>query len=204
MSQIEFYFEIGSPYSYLAAFQVDELAERTGVEVTWKPFLLGAVFKHVGSGPPAAIPQKGMYMMQDLARFSARDGRPFTMPSVFPVNSIKAHRAILASRKLRDDATMVRVAKGIYEAYWAQGKDVSDLEVLGGVIAELGLDPEAVGAAMQDQEVKDELRQYTDEACERGVFGAPTFFFGDDMFWGNDRLDFLEAAILATQGEHGM
>ncbi|MEM1348037.1 MAG: 2-hydroxychromene-2-carboxylate isomerase [Myxococcota bacterium] len=195
---IEFFFEISSPYSYLAAFKIEELARRVGAEITWKPFVLGAVFKHIGSGPPAAIPQKGVYMMQDLRRFARRDARPFTMPPVFPVHSIKAHRAILASRKLRDEATMVRVTKGLYEAYWAQGKDISDMEVLGEALAGMGLDAEAVEEAMKSQEVKDELRQYTDEACARGVFGAPTFFLGDQMFWGNDRMDFLEQAILES------
>lgn len=192
---LEFFFELSSPYSFLAATQVHALAERTGADITWKPFLLGAIFKAQGAALPASNPFKARYMFQDLTRWAARYGVDFSWPSRFPINAVKGHRAALAARLQGGDDALERMALATYHAYWSHDRDIADPEVLGDVAAEIGLDRGALLEAMATQEIKDELRAYTDDALARGVFGAPTFFLGEQMFWGNDRLDFVEQAV---------
>ena len=192
---LEFFFELSSPYSFLAATQAHALAERTGATIVWKPFLLGAIFKAHGASLPASNPYKARYMFQDLARWSERYGVTFNFPSRFPINAVKGHRAALAARLQGGDEALERMALAAYHAYWRDDRDIADPEVLGDISAEIGLDRDALLEAMVSQEIKDELRAYTDDALARGVFGAPTFFLGEQMFWGNDRLDFVEQAV---------
>lgn len=189
---IDFYFEISSPYSYMAATQIEEVAARAGAEVSWRPVVLGAVFKETGNDMPAKVAAKGRYMLGDLKRWARRYGVEFSWPSRFPMNTITAHRAILAAEARHDAQTARALTLAIYRAYWGEDRDVSSPEVLGEIIAAQGLDAEAILAATQDPEIKARLREYTDEAVARGVFGAPSFVIGDELFWGNDRLDFVE------------
>ena len=192
---VEFFFEFSSPYSYLASTQIPGIAARHKAEVYWKPIVLGAVLNHVGSQMPAAIPAKGAYMLHDLRRWAEQYKVPITMPAMFPVRSITAHRAILAVKRDYDQAAMVRLIHACFRAYWVDGRDISNIEVLGDLIKSTGLDADRVLKNTQDPDIKGALRAFTDEALSRGVFGAPTMFVGDEMYWGNDRLQFVDGAL---------
>lgn len=183
-TSIEFFFDIASPYSYLASTQVDALAARVGVPVRWRPFLLGGVFRAVGNQPPVALAARQPYLLKDLTRWAAHYGVPFDFPSFFPVNSLVPMRALAGL----PEAAVPAAAAALFEAHWALGRDPSDAAVLSELIG-----AEAVARA-SDGTVKAALRETTDEAVQRGAFGAPTFFVGDEMFFGNDRLHFVEAA----------
>ena len=187
MSQtIEFFWEPGSPYTYLAATQVERVAAQAGAKVIWKPFLLGKVFESRGMKMPASIPAKASYMFKDLARWAQMYQVPLTMPAVFPVSSLIASRAAIAASQLGHEAA---AAKTILHTYWGEGLDISQPEVLSAAFTKAGLDAAAIFARAQEQSVKDQLKENTEEALKRGVFGAPTIFVGDAMFWGNDRLE---------------
>ena len=192
--KIEFLFDVGSPTAYLAWSQLPAICERTGAELVYTPVLLGGIFKATGNNPPGAVPAKGMYMMRDLARYSARYQVPLTMNPHFPVNTLMAMR--LATAALDSDQRDTVLA-ALFEGLWLREKNLADIDVLGRTLADAGLDPQEWAARAQDQAVKDRLKATTEEAVERGVFGAPTFFVGDDMFFGQDRLDFVEEALQA-------
>ncbi len=194
MSQpIEFFFDIGSPYSYLAATQIDEVAARAGTEAIWKPFLLGAVFKAVGNTMPAKVKPKGAWMFQDLGQWADHYGVPFQMSSHFPINSLLAQRALVAARHVDADRVSA-FALTLFRDYWAEDVDVSEADAVVDAAGRSGFDGANVVELASDQAIKDELRALTEEAVERGAFGAPTFFVGEQMLWGNDRLHFVEAA----------
>lgn len=189
---IEFFFDVGSPYSYLAATQVDSVGERLGVPVRWRPFLLGGLFKAVGNQPPATLRPKARWMLDDLGRWAARYGVPFSMPSRFPLNTLKPQRALVGAGRLQGEAAVPGLARALFRAYWAEDRDVSDPAVIAEVAQQAGFDGSSVVTAASEQETKDTLRASTEEAAERGAFGAPSFFVGDALFWGNDRLTLLE------------
>lgn len=190
--QIEFFWEPGSPYTYLAATQIEKIAAECGATVNWKPFLLGKVFEARKMTLPAAIPQKAQYMFKDLARWSQVYQVPVVMPKVFPVHSLLASRAAIAAAHLGHEA---KAALAIMSAYWGEGQDISQEAVLVSAFGKAGLDGAAIMAKTQDAAVKDELKANTEDALKRGVFGAPTMFVGDAMFWGNDRLELLKLAL---------
>lgn len=190
---IEFFWEPGSPYTYLAATQVERIAVESGARVVWKPFLLGKVFEARGTKLPASIPAKAAYMFKDLARWTQLYGVPLTMPKVFPVHSLLASRAAIAASQLGHEAA---AAKAILGAYWGEGHDISQPEVLTAAFTKAGLDAAAILARAQEQSVKDQLKENTEEALQRGVFGAPTMFVGDAMFWGNDRLEMMRLVLM--------
>lgn len=192
---IDFFYDIGSPYSYLAATQVDALERRTGARVRWRPMLLGALFKAVGNEMPARVPAKARFMLDDLARWARFYEVPFNMSSHFPVNSLRPQRALTAARLDHGDAAVVALSLALYHAYWVEDRDPSTTETLQSAATVAGLDGAALLAASELQETKDALRATTDEAAARGAFGAPTFFVGDAMFWGNDRIALLEAHL---------
>lgn len=189
---IEFFWEPGSPYTYLAATQLEALAKDTGATVVWKPFLLGKVFEARKMSLPAAVPQKAAYMFKDLARWAQIYQTPVTMPKVFPVHSLAASRAAIAADQLGHAS---KAALAILKAYWGEGQDISQPEVLAAALSKAGLDAAAILAKSQEQSVKDQLKANTEDALNRGVFGAPSFFVGDAMFWGNDRLDILKLVL---------
>lgn len=185
----EFWYEFASTYSYLAAMRIERLAEEAGVEIVWRPFLLGPVFKAQGweTSPFNVYPAKGRYMWRDMEREAVRFGLPFYKPSSFPQNGLLAARIALLGL---DQGWTPVFTKAVYTAEFGEGRDISDREVLSGILADLGLDPEEIMAEAQSEANKTRLRRLNDEAQGRGIFGAPTFFAEDgEMFWGNDRLD---------------
>ena len=191
--ELEFFFDVGSPYSYLAATQLHELERRTGATIRWRPFLLGGVFKATGNEMPARVPAKARWMLSDLHRWAAHYGVPFKMSTRFPINSLLCQR-VLTAAALADEATVKPLTLALYAAYWVDDRDVSDPATISEIAAGAGLDAallEAAGA----QPTKDALRAATEEAVERGAFGAPTFFVGQEMFWGNDRLHLVEELL---------
>jgi len=192
----DFYFDLSSPYSYLAATQIDALAERVGAEVRYRPVVLAAVFKATGNTMPAVVLPKARYMMRDLERWAASYDVPFRMTSRFPVNALRTMRAIVAAESEGKSRELTHRA---YKALWVEDRDITTESELRALISDVGANPDAVLAAIETQPVKDRLRAYTDEAIARGVFGAPAFVVqrdgGDELFWGNDRLHFLEQAL---------
>jgi len=193
---IEFFFDVGSPYSYLAAVEVGALSARTGVPVRFRPFLLGAVFKASGNDMPARVAAKARFMLDDLSRWAAIYGVPFRMSSRFPLNTLRTQRALMAAALTAGEQAVPAFALALFRAYWVEDRDVSADAEIAAVAGTVGLDGAAIVAGIDAQPTKDALRAATDEAVTRGAFGAPTMFYGDAMFWGNDRLLLLEAAIV--------
>ncbi len=192
MKRIEFFFDYASTYSYLAHKEIEELATRHEAELVFKPMVLGFVFKATGNSMPAAVPAKAAYMTHDVRRWARHYGLPFHMPSVFPVNTIRALRTGVAAL---EEGTFLAFHHAVMQGYWANDQDIGDPEVLAAIATAAGLDgPRLVGRA-EEGPIKERLKSNTDEAIERGVFGAPTFFVGDQMFWGNDRLEFVAEAL---------
>lgn len=182
-AKVEFFFDVASPYSYLAALQVGRLEKYAPVE--WRPFLIGGVFKLSGNTMPAANPAKGQYMFKDLKRLFAHLETPFKFPSTFPTNSLTAMRALTAA----DPAQLPALALAIFNAYWAEDRNIADPEVLKALVGEELL------AKTADDTVKEKLKAATEEAAQRGAFGAPTFFIGNDMYFGEDRIWLMEEAL---------
>jgi 2-hydroxychromene-2-carboxylate isomerase len=180
---IEFFFDVGSPYSYFAATRIDAIGHRVGLPVRWRPFLLGGVFRSVGNSPPAMLPARAPYLLQDLQRWSSHYSEPFAFPSSFPMNSLLAMRVLTAVPEAeRPEASMA-----LFRAYWVDNQDLTRPEVIARLVGE------APVLAAVDPDIKLQLRTTTDEAVGRGAFGAPTVFVGEEMFFGNDRLIFVEA-----------
>ena len=194
---IEFFFDIASPYSYLAATQVADIEARTGAKVQWRPFLLGGVFKSTGNTMPARVENKASWMLRDLRDWADHYGVDFRFSSHFPLNALLPQRVLTACAEDRPDAVR-ELALALYRDHWVDDVDVSTPEALRAAADRVGLDGEALVERATEQSIKDRLRSTTDEAVDRGAFGAPTFFVGDRMFWGNDRLHFLVDA--ATPG----
>lgn len=192
---IEFFWDTSSPYTYLAATQLDAFAARNNVDVQWRPFLIGGVFKATGNRMPASIPAKGRNLKKDLGRWAARYDVPFVFPQLFPMNSLFAQRLACAALDRQTAQPPSRLPLALMKAYWVEGRDLSQPEELTRVCAALGFDAEALLAAAQQAQAKNRLRVNTEEAVERGAFGAPTFFWGEHMFWGNHNLNVLEACL---------
>ena len=192
MKTVDFFFDLSSPYSYLGSTQIEAVARRGGAEVRWCPMVLAAVFKAAGNVMPASSPPKARWMLSDLGRWAELYRVPFRMSSRFPVNAMKGHRLILAAG---NDGP--RLAASLFSALWVDDLDLTDPACLTARSAALGLDGAQLLARSETQEVKDQLRALTDEAIRRGAFGAPAMFVGEELFWGNDRLPFVEAALAA-------
>ena len=197
MKTLEFFYDLSSPYSYLAATQLDGIAARTGATVIWKPMVLGAVFKAAGNSMPAAIPAKGVWMLSDLHRWARHYGVPFQFSSRFPLNALAAMRLCLVAEREGKGAAMALAA---FRALWVEDRDLTEEAELTRLAAEVGLATDNVMLATAQREIKDQLRANTDEAVARGVFGAPAMFVGDALFWGNDRLHFVEDALREAGG----
>jgi len=190
---VEFFFDYSSPYSYLASSQIEALAQRTGAELRWRPFLLGAVLKATGNIAPASNFYKARYLLKDLLDWTRHYGLPeFTLPEGFPGNSVRADRLGLVAQ---EQGKLPQFTHALYRAVFAEGKDVADVGVLSSVLDGVGIVSAEALVRAEAREVKDLLRKNTDEAVDRGSFGAPTFFVGEDMYVGNDRLMFVEKVL---------
>ena len=182
-NQIDYYFDIVSPYSYFASMLIEDVARRGNAKVNWKPFLLGGVFNAVGTtDPPGLHPTKKPYLLKDLQRLSGHLKIPIKMPTDFPARTVLAMRTLCGFKA--DE--IPQAALTLYQAYWVNNQDIADPEVVASIIGK-----DAVERA-GTPEIKDALFKSTDEAVRRGAFGAPTFFVKDEMFFGHDRLTLLE------------
>jgi 2-hydroxychromene-2-carboxylate isomerase len=191
--EVEFLFDYGSPFSYLAALQIEGFAKRNNAAVVYTPILLGAVLKATGNASPMTVPAKGRYIATELRRWAARHSVP-CKPNPYPFlsNTLRLMRTAVAAQKL---GFFPIYHRAVYRAVWAEAQDLGDEATLRRVLDGAGVPSTKLMARSEDQDIKDELRQKTEHAVQRGVFGAPTFFVGDEMFWGNDRFDFVEEAL---------
>ncbi len=188
---VEFYFDFSSPYGYLAACCIDERMAVVGREVSWRPYLLGAVYKIVGGQPLIDIPMKGEYSRHDMVRSARRNGVPLTWPRPFPFMSVAAVRAFYwLEQKNPEDAR--RLAKEVFRRAFAEGQDMSGVANILSVAADLGFDKDGLAAALQDPSVKDLARAKVDAAIGAGVFGSPYFIVDGEPFWGHDRISDVE------------
>ncbi len=192
MPTIEFLYDFGSPASYLAHCRLKGIGARTGAAVVHMPILLGGVFKATGNAAPMTVPAKGRWLDLDLARFAARDGVPLAANPWFPVNTITLMRLATA---LVDDPRYLRFVDFAFDAMWHYPRNLGDPAQVIALLANAGFDAAATLAQAGSDAVKDRLRAATEAAVARDVFGAPTFFVGDAMWFGQDRLDWVEAAV---------
>jgi 2-hydroxychromene-2-carboxylate isomerase len=185
---IEFWFDFASTYSYLSAMRIEPLATDAGFEVRWKPFLLGPIFASQGwNGSPFNIyPAKGGYMWRDMERICADRGLDLVHPEPFPQNSLYAARLALAAQ---GEPWHGELCRGIFIAEFVDGQNLAAPEVLAGIIEKLGAEPAQWAERMSAPGIKQALKDQVSEASRRGVFGAPSFFVGDELFWGDDRLN---------------
>lgn len=189
---LEFYFDYGSPYSYLADTQVDAIAKRTGAALQRKPMLLGGVFKSTGNASPMTVALKSQWSAFDMPMWSRFYKVPFNRNPHFPVNTLNLMRGATAAQI---DGVFDRYHPAMYKAMWVDGRNLNDLNEVTKVLTEAGLNAQRIGNRIQDADVKDRLKSVTEEAVARGVFGAPTSFVDGKMFFGNDRLPFVEMAL---------
>jgi 2-hydroxychromene-2-carboxylate isomerase len=189
---VEFLFDFGSPASYLAYKRLPELARRTGAAIDYQPMLLGGVFKATGNASPATIPAKGRWMNADLARWAKRHGVAFNRNPHFPINTLHLMRGAAG---LHDDVRFMTYCDVIFDGMWLEPKNLGDPAELIPVLRRAGLEADEFRALTERDEVKEALKSATEAAVARGVFGAPTFFVGEEMFFGQDRMDFVEEAL---------
>ncbi|BAN45860.1 2-hydroxychromene-2-carboxylate isomerase [Metapseudomonas resinovorans] len=191
---VEFFFDLGSPASYLAWTQLPGICARRGAELRYRPMLLGGVFQATGNASPAAVPAKARHTMIDMQRFAHRYGVPMHFNPFFPINTLTLMRGAIGVQ-LRQPERFEAYLDAMFRALWRDKRNLGDPAVLGAVLIDAGFDPQAMLALVGDQEVKDALKAATEEAVKRGVFGAPTCFVGTEMYFGQDRLDFVEEAL---------
>ncbi|WXL26274.1 2-hydroxychromene-2-carboxylate isomerase [Ectopseudomonas mendocina] len=189
---VEFFFDFGSPTSYLAWTQLPRIAQEHCAEIIWRPVLLGAIFKATGNSSPVAIPAKGRYMLNDMARFARRYGVPLVPNPHFPINTLQLMRG--ATGYLGTD-DFPRYVKAIYEGIWTQRLNLGDVQQVAVVLTQAGLDPATFEQLINDEGIKETLKNNTDEAVKRGLFGVPAYFVGNELFFGQDRLDFVAEAL---------
>jgi len=195
--QVEFFFDFGSPTSYLAYTQLPRIATECGAQTAWRPILLGGVFKATGNTSPAAIPAKRRWMSNDIARWARRYAVEFAFNPHFPINTLTLMRGAVGMQMRRPEA-FARYLDAVFRALWISQRSLADAAVLAETLAQAGFDNDQFLALVGDPDVKGKLVANTEEAVARGVFGAPTFFVGAQMFFGQDRLDFVREALLQS------
>jgi len=191
--QVEFYFDFGSSYSYIAYKALPGIAAAHGAHIVWRPMLLGGVFKATGNHSPAEIPAKAKWMQQDLERWAARYGAAFQRNPHFPINTLTLMRGAVGMQMRGPD--FPKYAEAIFHSMWAEPRNLGDAGELAAVLRQAGFDADAFQSLVNDPEVKEQLKKNTEEAVARGVFGAPTFFVGEEMHWGQDRLGLVAEAL---------
>lgn len=192
---IELWYDFGSPASYLAWTQIERIEEETGQKVVMKPMLLGGVFKATGNASPVMVPAKGAWMMKDLARWADRYDVPLTLPPGFPINTLFLMRCAVG---LEGDERLPDYIKAVFEAIFARGEAMGDPEVVAKVLGDAGFSAKELTALAEDEAVKAKLKELTEKAVSKGVFGAPTFFIGASMHFGQDRIDWVIDAANAA------
>jgi 2-hydroxychromene-2-carboxylate isomerase len=185
---IDFWFDFGSPYAYLASLRIEQVAARGGRTVRWRPMLLGAVFKTTGAVPLMRKPLHGDYMRHDVPRFARMIGAPFVWPDSAPIGAVAACRAFYWLEGCHPEQAK-RFAQAVFHAHWALGHDMAPVEAVAAVAVGAGVDPAALTEAVGRPEIKDRLRAVNEEAQAAGVFGSPFIVVDGEPFWGADRLD---------------
>jgi len=191
--QVEFYFDFGSPYSYLAYKALPAIAAAHAAQIVWRPMLLGGVFKATGHNRPAGNRAKSKWMHEDMQRWAARYGALFKRNPHFPINTLVLMRGATGMQMRGPD--FHKYVAAIFHAMWVEPRNLGEQQELAAVLRQAGIDADAFQSLVNDPAVKEQLKQNTEEAVARGVFGAPTFFVGEEMFWGQDRLDFVAEAL---------
>lgn len=188
MAKLEFWYEFASTYSYLTAMRIEDMARRSGVDLVWQPFLLGPIFVAQGwkTSPFNIFEAKGRYMWRDMERVAADRGLDFRRPDPFPQNGLTAARLALIAR---EDGWTPEFSRTVYKAEFADGADISDRQVLRDCLESIGRDADAELSRTQDEAIKDQLKDATSKAQRLGIFGAPSFVVGDELYWGDDRLE---------------
>lgn len=192
--QVEFFFDVGSPAAYLAWTQLPALCAAAGAELVLRPMLLGGVFQATGNQSPVTVPAKGRYVNRDFARFAQRYGVPLVINPHFPINTLLLMRGA-TGLQLRQPERLGDYLRIVFQAIWVDGVNMNEPAEVARVLSAAGFDPAQLLALAGDDATKAALRATTDEAVARGVFGAPTMFVGDEMFFGQDRLDWVSAAL---------
>jgi len=199
---LEFFFDCSSPWTYLAFHNIEPLAAELNEPIHWRPVLVGGIFNAINPSVYAMrenpVPAKAAYMLKDMQDWAHVAGLKIIMPpKVFPVNSVKAMRGCIW---LEPQGKLPAFARAVFEAYWAREEDISQDAVLLAICAKLGIDGDAFLAGIANSAIKQQLKANTDEAIQRGGFGSPTIFVGDDMYFGNDRLPLVRLALLRQRG----
>lgn len=194
MKSFEFWFDFGSTASYLAWTQLPALEAETGATAVLKPMLLGGVFQATGNQSPANIPAKGKYLFVDFARFAERYGVPFKLNPHFPINTLLLMRGAIVLQ-MKGDPRFRDYCNAMFNAIWVDSLNMNDPATAAEALRKSGFDARALVASASEQTTKDALKAATQGAVDQGVFGAPTFFVGDQMFWGQDRMDFVKEAL---------
>ena len=197
MATLEFFFDCSSPWTYLAFHRVEDVARKTDAALVWKPILVGGVFNAINPAVYEAranpLPARAAYHQKDLADWARHYGLDIRWPEIFPVNSVRAMRGCLVANR---HGLLPAFARRVFEAYWGAGLDISKPEVVDDIAAKVGLDSGRFASTLETPEIKRALRHNTDELVERGGYGSPTMFIDrDDMYFGNDRLPLVEAAL---------
>jgi len=192
-TSIDFYFDFGSPTAYVAYRRLQQLRSQYQCQINYRPVLLGGLFKATGNTSPVMVAAKAAYIMkQDLPRFVELYNVPFNNNPHFPINTLHLMRGAVALLEQDQFDTYIET---VFDASWVNGENMGDAETLANVLTNAGLDAQHIIAATQDPEVKAALISHTEAAVARGCFGAPTMFIGDDMFFGQDRMQFIEMAL---------
>ncbi|MAU38100.1 MAG: 2-hydroxychromene-2-carboxylate isomerase [Rhizobiales bacterium TMED94] len=189
VKNIEFHFDFGSPTAYLAFTQLKIIAERNKTVIEYYPILLGGVFKATGNNPPASVPAKGKYMMTDLQRYADKYRVPYERNPFFPVNTLSLMRGAIS---YQDEGDFIKYIEVMFKNMWIEPKNLNDEDVLKKVLIENNFDFDDFIKRITDQNVKNRLISNTENAVKKGAFGAPTIFVGDQMFFGQDRMEFVE------------
>jgi 2-hydroxychromene-2-carboxylate isomerase len=192
---VDFYFDYGSPTAYLAWTQLGRICAKHGAALNLKPFVLGAVFKATGNAAPATVPAKGRYLFVDCSRWAAKWGVPIKMNPYFPINTVDLMKAGVGVQ-LRMPDRFDAFSRAIFTAIWVDARNLNDREVAVDVLKAADFDPAAIFELVGDAEVRAAVRANSEEAVARGAFGAPTFFVGEEMYFGQDRLEMVEEAIV--------
>jgi 2-hydroxychromene-2-carboxylate isomerase len=191
---IEFWFDFGSPTTYLAHTQLPRIAREAGAELVYKPMLLGGVFKATGNASPVTVPAKGRWMGADLQRWAAHWGVPFAFNPHFPINTLTLMRGAVGLQMKRP-ADFSRYVDAVFQAMWVAPRNLGDVGELAAVLGGIGVGADEFVALVGDPEVKAALVAATEAAVAKGIFGAPTCFVGQQMHFGQDRLDFVREAL---------